>query len=265
MEAFFRIPAENGHLSGQQMANLLGRTDPQFSVQKNVANFNLNANIETEKRAMVRLNGMAKLGTEGGVQEFLGIKDFGAYGIKDPNDVIKLQNEQFMLSKNPQTDPRVSSAVSLAREYYGQKMQDLGIYKRDPKSATKRADFDSFVGLLQQGLVKWHDDNGKNPDNKTIVDEILPQTLHTHAVERLGGWWSSSQEPVYHGYVKPMPEDVPKSFADDHYNEAIKRGGSPPTQMQIYNAYLRTQYDKIMELEKGKSGGAIIGGSVPTR
>jgi hypothetical protein len=144
-------------------------------------------------------------------------------------------------------------------------MQDLGIYRRDPKSATKQADFDSFVGLLQEGLVKWHDDhNDKNPDNKTIVDEILSQVLHTHAVERLGGWWSSRQEPIYHGYVKPMPEDVPKSFADDHYNEAIRRGGSPPTPMQIYNAYLRSVYDKIIELEGKQSGGPIVGGSVPT-
>jgi hypothetical protein len=199
-------------------------------------------------------------GTDGGLTEFLGIRDWAAYGVKNPDDIIKLQNIQLQKSRDPRSDPRVSSAISLAREYYEPKMHELGVFKRDPKSKTKQADYDSFVGLLQEGLNKWNEDHGKAPDNKTIVNEILPDVLHTHAYTGYFGW--SSREPVYHGYVKPAPEDVPKTFADDQNAEATKRGETV-TPMQIYNAWLRTQYLKIMELEKTKPGGQSVGSALP--
>ena len=260
-EDYYKIPAENGHPSGQQVADILGKVDPKFSIEQQLTTFNLRKNIETEKRALVRLNGMYTQGTDGGLTEFLGIKDWAAYGIKNPDDIIKLQNIQLQKSRDPKSDPRVSSAISLAREYYEPRMHNLGVFKRDPKSKTKQADYDSFVGLLQEGLNKWDEDHGKAPSNKEIVNEILPDVLHTHAYTGYFGW--TSREPVYHGYVKPAPEDVPKTFADDQYNEAIRRGGSPPTPMQIYNSFLRLQYNKIMELEKTKPGGQSVGSALP--
>lgn len=187
----------------------------------------------TDQQTATRLRGM--LGTPEGVEAFLNT-DLTKLPL-EYSDLKSFQNQQNILMKHAQADPRIWHAMSTLRGAIGPQLQNLGIYNRDKDNPD---DFDHFVGALSEALTQWKDTHKAPPTSDDIVNVIAPQLLRTHTVP---GFFYNSQEPFF-------KQEVPEDFVKKTNTELANRGEKPATDEEIYRAYIRDQYIKLYGTKK---------------
>ena len=224
----------------------LAQVDPKLAatLQQHIFNINQAANRVTRDQSLRQLNGMKN----NDLGSFLTIDPFDPKWHLNVSDANQIQKEQQRLVKDPKDDPKVTEAMRQIKGAFASQMQALGLMTRDKNNPD---DYDHFTGALQEALTTWREDhNGKPPGYQDLTDKIFPQLIRMHSVP--GMIYGTNQEPTFRGYAKPLPEDVPDTFRNQLANDVAKAGGTPPTDTQVYQAYLRTQFIKLF----GGSAGA---------
>lgn len=208
-------------------------------VQKNIPSWINSYQAATTKKAneanFTRLMGMSYNDHEGFLNETARIDTIN--NLSQPQ-IRKLMAVRAALIKNPQDDPRVGRAMQWMRQTHSSELQALGIYRRDPNNPDS---FDHYTGALESAIDVWNEEKGKPPSFKEITDEIGPQVIKQRAGEH---FWSSNR-PFF-------DQTVPQGWGDDLKRDAEQRGEAPPTDEEIYRAYVRTQFINLYKKAEPK-------------
>lgn len=144
----------------------------------------------------------------------------------------KLTQVRKQLTKDPKMDPRITHAMTIARNSHGTSLQDLRIYRRSDNPE----EYDKFTGALYDALENYTEVNKKPPTDKQINDEIIPPLLQSHAVPRFFGLYSGKES----NYV------VPQDFSDGMKAKAMESGITLDDR-QIRRAYIQTLMKKYQK------------------
>ena len=142
-----------------------------------------------------------------------------------------LINLQEQLKAKAETDPRVQGVLEHLRASMGPDMQALGIYHRNAKDPDA---YDHFVGALQQGVDQYWETHKKKPDAKTMDEmgaQLMRQTQTPGAL--FGRFWPTTEPPMY---------EVPQEKLDALKAEAVKRGGTEPSDTEARRALMRQHF-----------------------
>lgn len=146
----------------------------------------------------------------------------------------KLAKRQEMLKKNQNQDPRVDRALGWMRGGFGAQMEALGVFKRTERN---KDDYDHLTGTVQSALDVWQENHGKPPTYKEFQEQIGPQILQQRSEPAWFGL-SSQKKPFF-------TRDVPEEFSSTVKADVLAKGGSEPSEQDLYKAYVRTQLLKL--------------------
>jgi len=157
-------------------------------------------------------------------------------------DMDKLMDRQQKLKGNPTGDPRVIRAMSWMRGAQGSQLEALGIFARTKEN---KDEYDHYAGAMQSAIEVWSEAHaGKAPTYKDITEDIGPQVIQQRSEP---SWFGLSTKKV------PMfQQEVPEDFKNKLTADVVGRGGTEPTDEQVYKAYVRTQFIKLYGGPKGK-------------
>lgn len=144
---------------------------------------------------------------------------------------------QRKLKEKATSDPRVFRAVNLLRGPMGAQLQALGVYSR---TKDNMAQYDQFVGTLQDALDTWQEEHKRRPTDKEIVEVIGPQVVQTRSYP--GRLWGKNEYPIFD---PPTYTEEYTNFAEKIKADVVARGGKEPTPEQVLRAYNRMQYIKL--------------------
>lgn len=202
--------------------------------------YNDSRNKVTNQDNYIRLNGLAVNAPEEFLSKDLTHEQLGFADLKT------LMAKQASLKKDQNADPRVGRAVVWMRGAMGAQMEALGIYRRDKNNPE---DYDKFTGALQSALDNWQETHAKPPTYEEVTTKIAPQLLKTHSVPgffNIGGYGTTNQEPFF---KQEVPEAVKQKLTDD----VTAITGSPPSEQEIYKAYVRERYIKDFGSKKDQA------------
>ncbi len=152
------------------------------------------------------------------------------------NQIISKQDQ---LKKQVGQDPRVDRAVGWMRGAFGAQMEALGVFKRTQQN---KDDYDHMTGTVQSALDLWQENHGKPPTYKEFQEQIGPQILQQRSEPAWFGL-SSQKKPFF-------ARDVPEEFSKAVTADVIAKGGSEPSEPDLYKAYIRTQLMKLYPASK---------------
>lgn len=190
--------------------------------------YNASRNQVTNQDNFIRLKGLAANDPGGFLETDLTKEQLGF------TDLKYLMGQQSKLKQDQNADPRVGRAITWMRGAMGAQMEALGIYRRDKASPE---DYDKFTGALQSALDNWQETHAKPPTYEEVTTKIAPQILRTHTEPKWFGL-SSDQVPFF---KQEVPDDARQKLTDD----VTTMTGSPPSEAEIYKAYVREQYIKL--------------------
>lgn len=146
----------------------------------------------------------------------------------------KIAKRQEMLKKNQNQDPRVDRALGWMRGAFGAQMEALGVFKRTERN---KDDYDHLTGTVQSALDIWQENHGKPPTYKEFQEQIGPQILQQRSEPAWFGL-TTSKKPFF-------ARDVPEEFSSTVKADVLAKGGSEPSEQDLYKAYVRTQLLKL--------------------
>lgn len=210
----------------------------QAQIPEWINRYNAAKDKASNEENFTRLMGMSYNDREG----FLNL-DISAQNVSQPQ-MRRLMQVRAELIRNPRDDPRVDKALGWMKTSHGSELQALGVYNRDRNNPDQ---YDHYVGAMQSAIDTWTQEKGKPPSYKEITEEIGPGLIK----QRAGAHFFSSNRPFF-------DQDLPEGWGDDLREEAQRRGETPPTDEELYRAYVRTL---LIDLYKGSSSG---GPTVPS-
>ncbi len=147
--------------------------------------------------------------------------------------------KQDQLKKQVGQDPRVDRAIGWMRGAFGAQMEALGVFKRTQQN---KDDYDHLTGTVQSALDLWQDNHGKPPTYKEFQEQIGPQILQQRSEPAWFGL-TTSKKPFF-------ARDVPEEFSSSVKADVLAKGGSEPSEQDLYKAYVRTQLMKLYPASK---------------
>lgn len=201
--------------------------DKQLSVPARINSYNAARDKADNEDNYRRLIGMSS----NNVEAFLNTDM-----TKEPlskGEMDRMMGLQKQLKKNPYQDPRVNRAMSDMRTAHGAELEALGIFRRTEQNKDQ---FDHYTGALQSAIDVWAETHGKPPNYKDLVDTIGPQVIKQRTEPGFFGM-------MFGGVKKPAFErEVPEEFSKQIKSDIVGRGGTEPTDEEVYKAYVRKQF-----------------------
>lgn len=163
------------------------------------------------------------------------------------SDMKTLMGRQQKLKENQNADPRVSRAQGWIRGAMGSQLEALGIFSR---TKDNKDDYDHYTGALQSALDVWQEAHKKPPTYEEVTTKIAPEVLKQR--DEPGWLWGTNKTPFF-------KQEVPDKWKEDLKADIVSKGGSEPTEEQLYKAYTRMQYIKLYGAKKDdkKAGPAV--------
>lgn len=155
--------------------------------------------------------------------------------------IRSLNDQKARLLKNAAGDPRVTKAVGLIRGSYAAQLEALGIFRR---TESNKEDYDHYTGAIQAALEDYLETNKKPADDKTILQDIAPKILQQRNEPWMFGLFNSKKA----FFTQTVPED----FATAARASAASRNEAEPTEQQIYQSFLRYQWQQLNSSSKKK-------------
>lgn len=203
-------------------------------IQGYINRFNKARDQVTNDETKLRLNGL--FNNPDTREEALNI-DLTAQKLSMP-DMIRFQDKQAKLRKDTEGDPRVARAVGWMQQSMGTQLEALGVYRR---TEANKDLYDKFRGSVQVGIDTFIEDNKRPPNYKEFMDQIAPRLLQTRDTSK-----------TYLGYI--WPTDTPffdrandaqfERFSTRMRADFDSRQMAPPSESEIYKAYVRSLYTK---------------------
>jgi hypothetical protein len=217
------------------------RTAPQLQSYMN--RFYAGENKITNERAATMINGMKN----SDAAAFMAIDPTNPEYHLSKGDIIRVQNEQAEMARNPKDDPRVTRAVNWLLGARGSELQALGVDKFDKANPD---DYYHFRGALQEALQIWQEDhNGKPPTYEEVVDKIGPSVIKTQTnvpgFFSIFGHGTTREAPAFQQYNRPSIEDVPQEVRDKITKDFQDKGVAAPTDRELVQVYARQQFNKL--------------------
>lgn len=173
--------------------------------------------------------------------------DFSKYNLSQPQ-IRELMSKRAQAVKNPVDDPMLNRAMSWMRQSRAAELRALGIYFR-PTAGSDATDYDHYTGAMQSAIDVWRQEKGKPPGFKDIVDEIGPSVIRQRAAPSaiFGMAWPTKKA------MFDQDLTAAKKWADEKglAAEITARGGSEPTEEEIYRAFVRSQFIDLYSKESG--------------
>lgn len=179
-----------------------------------------------------------------------------------PKDADEIANDQAKLIRKPSDDPRVTRAMKYLQQTYGPAMETAGLMFRNKKDPD---DYDHFMGALEAWLQIHIDQTGKPATNDDLDKEwptLIRQQMQKGFFSKVFGT-EGSPDYVYKQWQRPTVDQVPEEYRQLAIGEAVKGGGSIPSDTQIYHRYLADVFNKLFQQEQKTQEPA--GGGPPRR
>lgn len=223
----------------QELRNLPGMAEKidslppkvQAQIPEWINRYNAARDKSANEENFTKLMGMSYTDREG----FLNT-DLSAQNVSQAQ-MRRLMAVRAELIRNPRDDPRVGKALDWMKTSHASELQALGIYGRDKNNPDQ---YDHYVGAMQSAIDAWTQDKGKPPSYKELTEEIGPSIIK----QRSGSHFWNSNRAFF-------DQDLPEGWGQDLIEEAQRRGEPPPTNEELYRAYVRSLF---LELYKGSSG-----------
>jgi hypothetical protein len=153
-------------------------------------------------------------------------------------DMMRLQDKQRKLRKDTEGDPRVGRAVGWMQQSMGAQLEALGVYRRT--DANKDL-YDKFRGSVQVGIDTFTEDNKRPPNYKEFMDQIAPRLLQTRDTSMIFGKLWPTNTPFFDQSNDASFERFGTRMRADFTEKAL----APPSEAEIYKAYVRATYSKL--------------------
>lgn len=215
--------------------------EQQKALPASINSYNAARDKASNEENFTKIKGMSYNDPEG----FLNL-DLNAQNLSQPQ-IRNLMGTRAQMIKNPQDDPRVGRAQQWMRQTHSSELQALGIYSRDKNNPDS---YDHYTGALESAIDVWTQDKGKPPSFKEMTDEIGPSVIR----QRAGDHFWNSNRPFF-------DQTVPEGWGDKIKDDAEHRGEAPPSDEEIYRAYVRTQFINLYKNKSSEESGA--GPNVP--
>lgn len=190
------------------------------------------------ERTMTQLKGLRNNDTEA----FLNIDPTAEEYKLSQTQIREIVSDQQKIKKQVGADPRVDRAMSWMRAGFGAQMEAMQVFRRTTND-TQRKEYDHLTGAVQQALDIWQEDHKKPPTNKEFNEQIAPNILKVQKVPGtiFGNLWPNEKKFFNH-------DTSSKDFIDKTTqikNDVIDKGGSAPSDEELYKAYTRVQLLKL--------------------
>lgn len=216
----------------------------QNKVEKSLTNYIKARDAKDNERAMTQLTGMKN----NDVESFLNV---------DPADpqykLSQAQQRQIMgmqqqVKKQTAQDPRVNRAMGWMQGAYGAQMEAMGVFKR---TTSNKDNYDHLTGAVQSAIDIWTEDHKKPPSNKEFLEQIAPNILKTTKEPGLFGIYGygvfGSDRQIYNHDTSSKEF---KTFVDTQKADIQAKGGSEPSDAELYKSYTRLQLLKLYPPKK---------------
>lgn len=201
--------------------------------------------------SMTRLKGMSTNDVEG----FLNLDPTDSqYKLSQPQ-IRQVMDWQAKLKKQTAQDPRVDRAMGWMRGAYGAQMEAMGVFRRTQQN---KEDYDHLTGAVQSALDIWVEDKKKPPTNKEFLEQIAPNILKTTKEPGMFGIYGygifGTDRRVYKHDTGSAEYE---RFVETQKADIAAKGGSEPSDQELYKAYTRTQLLKLFPPKRKSEGGGI--------
>ena len=172
-----------------------------------------------------------------------------------PAQVNRLITRRAAVLKDPNDDPHVERSLGWMKITRPAELRALGIFDK-PKTDTddvSAANYDHYVGALQQGIDAWREDHGKPPSYKDVTETIGPAAIRQRTEGGVFGFFGTKR-----GAFDQDTKTV-KDWADKKglVQQMLDRGQPAPTDEEVYRAFLRSQFIDLYSKPKDSSGPSV--------
>lgn len=197
----------------------------------------------TNERAMTELMGLKN----NDVESFLNLApDDPAYKLSQAQ-IRQVMTEQQKVKKSTAQDPRVDRAMGWMRGGFGAQMEAMGVFRR---STGNKAEYDHLTGAVQQALDIWQEDHKKPPTNKEFNEQIAPEILKVQKTPGFLGLYGGPFGTDKTIYKHDTFSKEYKAFESTAKADVVAKGGTEPSEEEIYKAYTRLQLLKLYPAKK---------------
>lgn len=190
------------------------------------------------ERAMTEITGLKN----NDVEAFLNLNPTDETYKLSQSQIRQVQAMQAQIKKSTGADPRVDRVMGWMRSGFGAQMEAMQVFRR---TTANKADYDHLTGAVQQALDIWQEDHKKPPSNKEFNEQIAPEILKVQKQPGMfglyGGPFGSDRALFQHD----TSSHEYTTFAERAKADIAAKGGSEPSEEEIYKAYTRVQLLKL--------------------
>lgn len=216
----------------------------QLKVPAKIDNYIKARDRGSNERTMTELNGMKN----NDVESFLNVDPTDErYKLSQPQ-IRQVQEAQVKVKKQTAQDPRVDRAMGWMRGGFGAQMEAMGVFRR---TVSNKTDYDHLTGAVQSALDIWQEDHKKPPTNKEFNEQIAPQILKQNKEPGRFGLYGygvfGNDRTIYNHDTSSTDY---QNFVSAQKSDIVAKGGSEPSDEELYKAYTRLQLLKLYPAKK---------------
>lgn len=220
----------------------------QAKVPAKIDNYIRSRDRQANERTMTELMGMKNNDVEG----FLNANPEDPEYKLSQSQIREVMTQQQKVKKQTAQDPRVDRAMGWMRGGFGAQMEAMGVFRR---TTSNKTEYDHLTGAVQQALDIWQEDHKKPPTNKEFSEQIAPQILKIQKEPGAFGIYGygvfGSDRTIYRHDTGSKDY---KTFVSTQKADIVAKGGSEPSEEELYKAYTRLQ---LLKLYPAKTKGEV--------
>lgn len=216
----------------------------QAKVPAKIDNYIRSRDRQANERTMTEMLGLKN----NDVEAFLNISPEDEKYKLSQSQIRQVMTEQTKVKKQVAQDPRVDRAVRWLKEGFRSQMQALKI---DSRTQQNKEDYDHMTGAVQQALDIWKENhpNKPMPDNEEFNKQIAPGILRQTKEPGIFGYWGpfGTDRTIYRHDTGSKDY---QTFVSTQKADITAKGGSEPSEEELYKAYTRLQLLKLYPAKK---------------
>lgn len=215
----------------------------QAKVPAKIDNYIKSRDRQDNERNMTQLMGMKNNDVEG----FLNLNPEDPQYKLSQSQVQQVMAQQQKVKAQTTQDPRVDRAMSWMRGGFGAQMEAMGVFRR---TVSNKTEYDHLTGAVQQALDIWQEDHKKPPTSKEFSEQIAPQILKVQKEPGFMGIYGGPFGTDRTVYRHDTGSKDYQNFVTAQKADIVAKGGSEPSEEELYKSYTRLQLLKLYPAKK---------------